>query len=204
MEISLKKLGSQCEVLSREKENFEEENHNLRRQSQTLAKKNRQLLKENVEKKRRRKRQSTNLRTHQKTHTRRSHTVTNCGKLLRESSALIRHHVIHTGGKPDECNKHKPLRFWVKRSEASNLSAFEFSQIPPAFCISVFSLLLPKELILNCLSKSFSDWKTVCVESLQNTRVEIPPGNQIIGTVDRETASICDQSFSHNREFLKK
>ncbi|KAK1334122.1 hypothetical protein QTO34_005122 [Cnephaeus nilssonii] len=37
MEISLKKLSSQCEVLSREKENFEEENHNLRRQSQTLA-----------------------------------------------------------------------------------------------------------------------------------------------------------------------
>ncbi|KAK1334120.1 hypothetical protein QTO34_005120 [Cnephaeus nilssonii] len=72
--------------------------------------------------------------------------------------------------------KHKPLRFWVKRSEASNLSAFEFSQTPPAFCISVFSLLLPKELILNCLSHSFSDWKTVSEESFQNTRVEIPPG----------------------------
>ncbi|KAK1334132.1 hypothetical protein QTO34_005132 [Cnephaeus nilssonii] len=31
-----------------------------------------------------------------------------------------------------------------------------------------------------------------------------PPGNQIIGPVDRGKASICDQSFSHNREFLKK
>ncbi|XP_059533980.1 protein Daple-like [Myotis daubentonii] len=47
MGISLKKLRRQCEVLSREKENFQEENFKLKRKIQTLAKRNRKLLKEN-------------------------------------------------------------------------------------------------------------------------------------------------------------
>ncbi|XP_070256834.1 protein Daple-like [Myotis yumanensis] len=54
MEISLKKLSSQCEVLSHEKENFQEEKVKLKRKIQTLARRNRKLLKENEEGKTRR------------------------------------------------------------------------------------------------------------------------------------------------------
>ncbi|XP_014404587.1 PREDICTED: protein Daple [Myotis brandtii] len=47
MEISVKKLSSQCEVLSSVKENLEEEKDNLKSQIDTLANRNSRLLNEN-------------------------------------------------------------------------------------------------------------------------------------------------------------